>query len=98
MQRVGPIDDFAIGVVGLFGAEGGPTDEAFEHDCSHRPPVAAKGIALTAKDLGSYIVGSADRGVCHDTAGFAPGIDLAPVAHRKVNLVQRDRVSIATFA
>lgn len=42
VQRLTPINDFAVGVMGVFGTERRPADEAFEHDGSNRPPITGK--------------------------------------------------------
>lgn len=77
-----------------FGAERRPTNQTFEHDCSYRPPIAAERIALPAKDLRGNIIRGPYRRVGHDTARFAPGVDLPAVADCEIDLVQGDRVSI----
>ena len=82
-----PVDDFAVGVVGVFGAEGGPADEAFEHDCSHGPPITAEGVATAGEDLGCDVIWGSHRGVGEDAAGFAPSVDLGAVADCEVDLV-----------
>ena len=51
-----PVDDFAVGVVRLFGAEGWPAYEAFEHDCPDAPPVASEIVAFTAEDLWGDVI------------------------------------------
>ncbi len=91
-----PIDDFAVGVMGVFGAEGGPADEAFEHDCAYGPPVAAEGVACAGEDLGGDVVGGSHGGVGEDTAGFAPSVDLGAVADGEIDLVEGD--GLAVFA
>ena len=95
VERVWPIDDFAVGIVGVFGAERRPADKTFEHDCAGRPPVAGESVALTGENFGRDVVWGSDGGVGHDAAGFAPGVDLRAVADGKVDLVEGDGVAVA---
>ena len=78
----------------LFSAERRPTNQTFEHDCSYRPPIAAERVPLPAKDLRGNVIRGPHRRVRHDTARFAPGVNLAPVADCEINLIQGDRVSV----
>lgn len=78
----------------LIGAERRPTDQTFEHDCSYRPPIAAERIALPAEDFRGNVIRGPYRRIRHDTARFAPGVDLPPIADCQVDLVQGDRVSV----
>lgn len=78
----------------LFSAERRPTDQTFKHDGSNRPPIAAERIALSAKDFRGNVIGGSHRRVRHDTARFAPGVDLPAVADCEVDLVQGDRVAV----
>ena len=87
VQVAGPVDDFAVRVVGLLGAEGGPADQAFEHDGAEGPPVTAEVVALAAEDFGSDVVGGADGGVGELAAGLAPGVDLVAVGDCELDLV-----------
>lgn len=98
VQGVGPVNDLTVRIVGVFGAERGPTDQAFEHNGPHGPPVAAEGIASAAKDLRCDVIWSAHRGICHNAARLAPGVDLNPIADGQVDLVKRDRVPVARLA
>lgn len=88
-----PVHDLAVCLVGVFCAERRPPDQTFEHDRSNGPPIAEIGVALCSEDLGSNVVRSADSRVRHDASRFAPSIDLAAIAHGKVDLVEVDRVS-----
>lgn len=85
-----PVDDFAIGVVRVFGAEGRPTDETLEHDCANGPPVTAECIAFPGEDFRGDVIRGSDGRVCHDASRFAPSIDLAAIANCKINLVEVD--------
>ena len=91
-----PVDDFAVGVVGVFGAERGPAYEAFEHNCAYGPPIATIGVALAAEDFWSNVVWSPHCRVGEDTARLAPGVNLAAVADCEVDLVEGD--GLAVFA
>lgn len=66
VKSFAPIDDLAVGVMRVFGAEGRPADETFEHDGSDGPPVTAERIAFAGEDLGCDVVGGSDGGVGHD--------------------------------
>lgn len=89
-----PIDDLAVGVVGLFGTERWPADQTLEHDGANRPPVTAEGITCAGEDLWGNVVRGANCRVSEDAAGFAPGVDLGTVAYSQVDLVERDRLSV----
>lgn len=88
IERFAPIDNFAVSVVRVFGAERGPADETLEHDGADGPPVAAEGVAFTGEDFGSDVVRCSDCRVGHDATGFAPGVDLAAVADSEVDLIE----------
>lgn len=94
VQCVLPIDDLTIRIMRVLRTERRPTDKAFEHDRSDGPPVATEGIALTTEDLRCNVVGRPYGRVGHDTARFAPSIDLATVADGEVDLVKRNRVAV----
>lgn len=93
-ESIRPIDNLPVSVMCLFGAERRPTNQTFEHDCSYRPPIAAERITLSAKDLRRNVIRGPHRRVGHDTARFAPGVDLPAVADCEVDLVQGNRVSV----
>ena len=95
VKGVGPVNDLAVGVMRVLGAERRPADKTLEHDCAGGPPVAREGVALAAENLGRDVVWSSDRGVGHDAAGLTPGVDLRAVADRKVDLVNGDGVTVA---
>lgn len=94
VQCVFPIEDLAIRIVRVLCTEWRPTDQAFEHDCSYGPPVATKGIALATEDLWRDVVGRSNRRIGHYAARFAPRVDLATVADRKVDLVKGNGVAV----
>lgn len=81
-------------VVWLFGAEWRPPDHALEHDGAERPPITAEGVSLSTKDFRCDVVWCPDRRVCHPSAGLAPRVNLATVAHGEIDLVERNRVAV----
>ncbi len=94
-----PVDDLLVGFSAVFRTEWWPADQTLEHDGTHTPPVTAKGVTLSAEDLGRDVVGGTDCGVCHDTAGLPPLVDLGAIADWEVELVEGNRHSIfAWFA
>ena len=56
LKGIRPINNLAIGIPWFFSAEWRPADKAFKHNCSHRPPIAAKRIALPTKNLWCNVV------------------------------------------
>ena len=96
MQVAGPVDNLAVCVVGLFGAERGPADETLEHDGSDRPPIAAIVVTLTAEDLRGNVVGSTNCRVSQLASGLPPCVDLGTVADGKLNLVHVHGVAVVT--
>ena len=93
-----PVDDFLVGLSAVFGAEGWPADQAFEHDGADAPPVAAECVALPAEDLGGDVVWGADGGVGHHAAGLAPHVYLGAVADGEIDLIETDGVAVARLA
>ena len=81
-------------VVWLFGAEWRPPDHALEHDGAKRPPITAESVSLSTEDFRCDVVWCPDRGVCHPSAGLAPRVNLAAVAHGEIDLVERNRVAV----
>ena len=81
-----PVNNLPVGVMGVFGTEGRPADQALEHDSSHGPPVTAEGVALAVEDLGSDVVGGTNRGVSDATTRLAPRKDLS-AAHGQIDLI-----------
>jgi len=61
VQIFRPFDDLAVRVYRFLGTERGPSNEAFKHDGSKRPPVAAVIIAFAGKYLWGNVVGCSDR-------------------------------------
>lgn len=94
VQAVWPIDDLAVRFNRVLRTEWRPTDEAFEHDRSYGPPITTEGIALTTKELWRNVVGCPHSRIGHDTARFAPSVDLSTVADSKVDLVEGDGVAV----
>ena len=96
VERLTPIDDLAVRIVGVLGAEGRPADKTLEHDSTHRPPVASERISLSAKDLRSNIIGCSNSRISEDsTGGLTPGIsNTSSIANRKIDLIEIDGVPI----
>ena len=65
VESLTPIDDLAVSVVGIFGAERWPADQTFEHDGPDRPPVTAECVPFTGENLRCNVIGSSDCGICH---------------------------------
>lgn len=86
IQRLLPVDNLPVGVMGVLGTERRPADQALKHDSSHGPPVTAEGVALAIEDLGGDVVGGTNGGVSDATTRLAPRIDLS-AAHGEINLV-----------
>lgn len=94
VEGFAPVDDFTVRIVRVFGAEGRPADQAFEHDGAYRPPIAAERVAFASEDLGCNVVGRPDCGIRHDAARFAPGVDLVAIADGEVDLIDVDGVAV----
>ena len=56
IQRLSPVDNLSVGVMGILGTEWRPADQAFKHDSSDGPPVTAEGVALASEDLRGDVV------------------------------------------
>ena len=89
-----PVDDFVVGVVVAFAAEGRPADHALEHDGSERPPVTAEVVAFAGEHFWGDVVGCADSGIGELTTFFAPGIDLVAIGDRQLDLIEGDGVAV----
>ena len=63
IQRLAPVDDFAIGIVSVFSTKWGPTDETFIHNGTHGPPIASERVTLTAEDFRRDIIWRTHGGV-----------------------------------
>jgi hypothetical protein len=96
VQVAGPVDNLAVCVVGLFGAEWGPADKTLEHDGSDRPPIAAIVVTLAAEDFRSNVVGGTNCRVGQLTSRLPPCVDLGTVADGELNLVHVHGVSVVT--
>ena len=95
VQRAAPIDNLAIGIMGVFGAKWRPTDQAFEHDGSYRPPITSKGVALPTKNFRGDVIGSTHSGICKSsTVRLSPRVNKTSVTYRQVDLIQGDRVPV----
>jgi hypothetical protein len=55
-----PVNDLLVRFVGCLGAKRWIADEAFEHDCAERPPVAFVAIALLQEDLRCDVIWRSD--------------------------------------
>jgi len=98
VKSLAPVDNLLVRLSAILCTEGGPADQAFEHDSTHAPPVAAECVALPAEDLRGDVIRSADGRVSHHTARFAPHVDLRAVADGEVDLVEGDGVAITGLA
>ncbi len=95
VQGLAPVDNLAVCVMGVFRTERRPSDKAFEHDSSDRPPVTEIGVSLVQEDLGCNIVRSSHGRIGHVSSRLAPCIDKSPIADREIDLlVQGDRIPI----
>lgn len=65
VESLTPVDDLAVGVMRIFGAERGPADQTFEHNGSNGPPVAAESVAFARKNLRGDVIRGSDGGVGH---------------------------------
>lgn len=83
--------------MGLFGAERRPADQAFEHDGTNGPPIAAEVVSLAAEDFWRDVVGCTDSGVGKLTTGFPPCVDLCSVADCQLDLVHVHRVAVVAI-
>ena len=65
-EMILPVNDFLVRLVGRLGAEWWVTDEAFEHDCAKRPPVALITIPLLQEYFWCDVIWRADGriGLC----------------------------------
>jgi hypothetical protein len=60
-EMILPVNDFLVGFVGRFRAEGWVADKALEHDRAERPPVTLISIPLLQEDLRCNVVWRSDR-------------------------------------
>lgn len=96
MQVPRPVHNLPVCVMRLLSAERRPTDETFEHDSAHRPPIASKVVSIAAEDLGGNVIGSTHSGVSELPAGLSPGVDLGAVADCQLNLVQIHGIAVVS--
>ena len=90
VEVAGPVDDFAVGVVWFFGAEGRPADQTLEHDCADAPPVTSEIVALAAEDLWCDVIWCSDCGVGELTTRLAPRVDLVAIGYCELDCVDGD--------
>jgi len=90
----GPVDNLAVCVVRLLGAEWRPADQALEHDGAHTPPIAALVVTLATENFGCNIIWSSDGRVCKLSARLAPCVDLVAVGHCELDLINADGVAV----
>lgn len=87
VESVGPVHNLFISIMWIVSTERRPADKTLEHDGSHRPPVAAKWIALPAKNFWGDVVRGSNGGIGHDTTGFPPCVDLPTVGDSEIDLI-----------
>lgn len=85
-----PVDNLAVCVMRLLGAEWRPADQALEHDCANTPPIAALVVALATEDFRRNVIRCADSRVSKLPARLAPCVDLVAVRHRELDLIDAD--------
>lgn len=90
----GPLDNLAVSVVGFFGAERRPANQALKHDCPDGPPVTGEVVTPARENLGGDVVWCSDGRIGELPARLAPGVDLSAVADCKLNLVEGYRLSV----
>lgn len=88
VEGLAPVDDLAVGVVLVLGAERWPSDLALKHNRTQGPPIAVEGVAGAGEDLWCDVVWSSDGGVGHDATRFTPVVDDGAVADGQVDLVE----------
>lgn len=89
-----PVDNFAVRIVGLFGAEGRPADQTLEHDGANTPPIACIVVAASAEDFRGDVIGSSDSRVGELTSALTPCVDLVAVGYCKLDLVDGNTVAV----
>ena len=88
-----PVENLAVRLVRVFGAEGWPAHQALKHDGPQAPPIAFLAVPGMQKDLGGNVVGRADGRVGHQPPRLSPRVDLVAVGHSEVDGIHHDRVS-----
>lgn len=68
VQVAFPADDLLIRLPAVFSTERGPSNQAFEHNSTEAPPIAAEGVAVALKDFRRDVIWRTDRRVSHNTA------------------------------
>ena len=94
VQVARPVNNLAVGVMGLLSAERRPANKTLEHDGTDGPPVAAIVVTFSAKNLGSNVIGRTDGRVGQLTTGLAPTVDLCTIADRELDLVDGNGVTV----
>lgn len=89
-----PIDNLAVGVVGLLGAEWWPSDQTLKHDGANAPPITAKVVSLSAEDLRRNVIRRAHGGICQLSSRFAPCVHLSAVRDGELDLVEGNAVAV----
>lgn len=97
MQGLTPVDDLAVSIILLLGAEGWPADLAFEHDRAEGPEVAVVAVSVSLKDLRGNVIWCSDRGVSHQATGFSPVVDHGAVGDCHVDLLEVDGHAVFGF-
>ena len=59
-EMILPVNDFLVRLVGRLGAKWWVTDQAFEHDCAERPPVALVTVPLLQEDFWCDVIWRSD--------------------------------------
>ena len=94
VERLSPVDNLAIRVVAVFGAEGRPADQALKHDGTERPPIAVERIAMTSEDFRRNIIRGAHGRICHQSSRTSPVVNLGPIANSQADLIDGNRVAV----
>ena len=84
--------------MGIFSTERRPANLTLKHNRSKTPPVTVMRVAMTAENLRSNIIWSANSGIGHESPGLSPVIDYTTVADSKVDLVKIYGIAICGFA
>lgn len=65
VQALSPVDNLAVRIMAVLGAERWPAHQTFEHNGSQTPPIAVKAVAVAGEDFGGDIIRRSHRGVSH---------------------------------
>lgn len=94
VERLTPVDNLPISVVGILSTERRPANLTLKHDRSQRPPITIVGIAVAAEDLRCDIIRGTDCGIGHNSSRLSPIVDRTSIADREINLVKVHRISV----